>query len=702
MTKRFLFFLALALVFTLLYLGYDYYQFTQQRQALVLAKGEQTTASLRDQVNAILDRIAGEGEQLAQRLGQQDYSQAEIEALVKESALRIPEIQGVTACFEPYAFKDQQRLFCPYYNKGSQSYLYIDESYDYTVPGEGTTWYTSIRDDGASWVEPYYARAAKDWYVDYGIPFYYGSGPRKGQVRGTITMSFVCSGFKNLIHSMSLGKTGYGLITSRAGTFLAHPINDYVGTTHLDSLSDENTPADLREAYQQLLAGQSGFTRFYDANEDDQGLFFYDSIPASGWGIGLYFLQNDLLNDATQLNRRYLRLALILSLLFLCLLAIYYNKDYLDEGEIWRLSMVSSVLLLANIFLVAYLQHHTPQNSVNRKSPPIIDLMSLSSFVHQQELRAERLKAPSVRAVPTGIYLHRMEFEDSYNLNVGGQLWQKYPLELADEVEIGFQFPQLSPFAESSLIEERYRDTIAAKEDEAAYLLVGWEFRVTLRLNFQYANYPLDKRHINIEILPLNAQDHLLFVPDLASYSYTNPSRKSGLDHKIQFPGSEVLESYFNYSIETYATDFGYGQKSLYEDVPVLHFNIHLRRLLLNAFVTYLIPIFVSLIMMFILLYSCTKSQERQGIIESMAAFFFVLVFSHIDLRREIVTAELIYLEFFYFVTYLMVILSTYNLITYTKDKSAIFDFNDNQLFKALYFPFFLFLILVITWRKFY
>jgi len=44
--------------------------------------------------------------------------------------------------------------------------------------------------------------------------------------------------------------------------------------------------------------------------------------------------------------------------------------------------------------------------------------------------------------------------------------------------------------------------------------------------------------------------------------------------------------------------------------------------------------------MMFILVYSCGKTKERQGIIESMAAFFFVLIFSHIDIRKEIITAN--------------------------------------------------------------
>lgn len=146
-------------------------------------------------------------------------------------------------------------------------------------------------------------------------------------------------------------------------------------------------------------------------------------------------------------------------------------------------------------------------------------------------------------------------------------------------------------------------------------------------------------------------QDALLFTPDLQSYSYTNPARRPGLDNAIKIEGNSVLETYFTYSAKTFGTDFGLGVNGLFEDVPVLHFNIHLRRILLNAFVTSLIPIFVTLCFIYILIGACEKSNERQGIIESMAAFFFVLVFSHIDLRKEIVTDELIFMEYFYFIT---------------------------------------------------
>lgn len=702
MLKKILYALAIVLIIGVGYHIYDYFAYVSHRNSVVQQKGLETTAELRDQVDKVLLTIVEEGGRLAELFGSNNYTSEEVETMIKGSALSIPEIQGVTACFEPYSFSESQRLYCPYYNKGSQDYLYVGQSYDYTEIKPSTNWYTSVRDEGAKWVEPYFAQGAQDWYIDYGIPFYFNSGPNKGKVRGTITMSFICSGFKDLVHSLSIGKAGYGLITSSKGTFLSHPINEYIGTKTLEDAAQEGIPKELAKAFQQIGNGEVGQVSYVDKVVKDRALFFYDKISTADWGIGLLFYEDDLLGDHQILNRKYIKLSIIMSLLFACILAIYYNKDYLDEKEIWILSGVISLLILGNIFLVGYLQHTSIHSHISEESPPIIDLTSLGSFVNQQHIRSDKLKLERDIPIPTGIYIQRMEFEDSYNLNLGGTLWQKYPMSIVDSVSVGFTFPQMSPFAEASYIEESYRKDIQAKEGEDGYVLVGWEFRVTLRLNLKYADFPFDKRHINIEVVPIDQNDHLIFTPDLSSYSYTNPTQKSGLNKSIEISGSEVLESYFNYSLETYDADFGYGNKGLFEEVPVMHFNIYLRRILLNAFITYLIPIFVTLVMVFILLHACGKTEERQGIIESMAAFFFVLIFSHIDLRKEIVTADLIYMEYFYFLAYFMLVFATFNLITYSKDKSAIFDYNDNQLFKAAFFPIFLFALLVVTLFKFY
>ena len=61
--------------------------------------------------------------------------------------------------------------------------------------GPGTAWYTGVIENGPTWADPYYGAASEAWYVDYGVPFYYASGPKKGQIRGMLGFSLEVWGF---------------------------------------------------------------------------------------------------------------------------------------------------------------------------------------------------------------------------------------------------------------------------------------------------------------------------------------------------------------------------------------------------------------------------------------------------------------------------------------------------------------------------
>jgi len=155
---------------------------------------------------------------------------------------------------------------------------------------------------------------------------------------------------------------------------------------------------------------------------------------------------------------------------------------------------------LALIVLIGYLQHNSKEIQSQEETAPIVDVSALGKFTYDLDQRAEKRKVPKPTQVPTGIFINRMTFENSYDLSVGGKVWQKYPLDIVDDVEVGFDFPQMSPFAEASYIEEVNRDTVPSKEGEVGYLLVTWDIRVTLTLNLAYSDYPFDKRHLSLQI----------------------------------------------------------------------------------------------------------------------------------------------------------------------------------------------------------
>ena len=700
--KRIFYTLAVILLGLFVFQLIEYHTFKQKTEAQAMSKAADTTAAFKNEIESLLNRVKTEAKTLGESFGKNDFTVEEIKTIIRETSLGFDEIRGVTACYEPNSFNDETRLFCPYYNKSTGEYLFVEESYDYTIKGSGTAWYTNVVENGASWIDPYYGSGAQEWFIDYGVPFYYASGPKSGEVRGIIDFSLGAGDFKNIVHQLSVGKTAFSYITSKNGSFIAHPNADYVGTKNLSDAIAEETNEDVKQALTAMTQNAAGHFSYYDSENNSEAYFFYDTIDASGYAIGMGFLRNDLVNDQKQTHQRYIRLTLTLSFMIVILLLLYFGRDDLDYREIEVLSGIATLLLFANVFLIGYLQHGLKAEIMANESPPIVDNSSLEAYVAQQVARAETLKIEAPRPIPTGLYIERMEFADSYNVNLSGFIWQKYPLSLAEDVEIGFRLPQMSPFSEASYIEESYRETIAAKEGEEGYLLVGWDVRVTLLLNLEYKNYPFDKRHLDIKIQPMTLHDNLIVVPDLAGYSSTNRARNSGISPDVKMPGNEISETYFNFSSDNYETDFGFNRSGVSQNISVLHFNIHQKRKLLNAFVTYLIPIFVALSLIYILILACEKTEARQGIIESMAAFFFVLIFSHIDLRKDVVTADLMFMEYFYFITYAAIILSTFNLITYTKSTVSFFDYNNNQIFRVCYFPAFFMILLIVMLIKFY
>ena len=674
-----------------------------QNQAM-LSHSQETTQTIATELESLLKGVQTKADAMGETFGLREYSQDEIEDIIRKTSLANSEIRGVTVCYEPYAYEPETKLFCPYYSKASSKFLYIEDSYDYTILGSGTAWYTGVIEDGAKWAKPYYGAAAGDWFIDYGVPFYWTSGERKGQIRGIIDFTLSAEDFKNFVHELSVGKTGYEFLITREGDFVTHPISEYVGNENLSLMIAEESDSDLKTAYASMLNGESGFAEFYDEESDQNGIFNYKTLDVADYRIGITYFAENILGAPNQTSRRIVNIALVFSIFLVLLIAMIFGRDILDRTEIEQLSVITSTLLVGLVILIGTLQHSKSRDFKTDESPAIIDNSGLGSFVQKVERQADMLKRPLPVTVPTGIYIENLEFTDSYNVNVGGQVWMKYPPEMAadEDLDFGVRFPQTSPFAEASLLEEVHREIVPAQEGESGYLHIIWDFRVTLRLNLKYSDFPFDKRHLDIKLDPISMDDNIILIPDLTSYTNTNPARLPGVSKDIKLPGSEITKSYYNFALQDYATDFGYGTKSMFQKVPTLHFNMNLKRKLLNPFITYLVPIFVVLSLIYILILACEKTEARQGIIESMAAFFFVLIFSHIDLRKDVVTPDLIYIEYFYFATYLMIILSTANLIAYTKSQTSLFDFNDNQIFRTIYFPLFLSAILIISLWKFY
>ena len=77
--------------------------------------------------------------------------------------------------------------------------------------------------------------------------------------------------------------------------------------------------------------------------------------------------------------------------------------------------------------------------------------------------------------IPTGVMIQSLEFKGPYTLQMAGYVWQLYPLDRED-IDQGVVFPE----AETTNLSKVYE---AVQGDE---VLVGWNFKTTLREQFDY------------------------------------------------------------------------------------------------------------------------------------------------------------------------------------------------------------------------
>src|SRR5215208_123587 len=88
--------------------------------------------------------------------------------------------------------------------------------------------------------------------------------------------------------------------------------------------------------------------------------------------------------------------------------------------------------------------------------------------------------------IPTGVYIESMEFKGSYNVQVSGYIWQRYANDLPQGIQEGFVIPEANYL--------RFEEVDRARQGNEE--LITWSFKATLREQFDYERYPLDRQQI--------------------------------------------------------------------------------------------------------------------------------------------------------------------------------------------------------------
>jgi preprotein translocase subunit SecG len=152
--------------------------------------------------------------------------------------------------------------------------------------------------------------------------------------------------------------------------------------------------------------------------------------------------------------------------------------------------------------------------------------------------------------------------------------------------------------------------------------------------------------------------DNTILTPDLESYKQIYPTDIPGLDNHFHIKGWDVSGSYYSYSMESYLCNFGNPDIYGINKFPELIFNISISRKFIDILICKIVPLMVVLVLLFTILFVRVKSDGFNNII-GCSGLFFVLVLDHINLRENVLSEQIMYLEYCYFFSYILLLLIT-------------------------------------------
>jgi len=373
----------------------------------------------------------------------------------------------------------------------------------------------------------------------------------------------------------------------------------------------------------------------------------------------------------------------------------------------WRISAAVSAIL---IFVLINQWVH--MNAYEVESTQLVSEQAANDYLKANW--ENRPHGPATDAEPTikiktGIFIQSLQFFNSSEVNLTGYIWQRYKDGQHDDIkpgksEAGFILPeQVNTGSEPR---EMYRVHIGDEE------VIGWYFEATLRQPFDYYQYPFDHTTVWIRLWPKQFSRNIVLVPDFASYKSTGLSDIFGIEENIVLGTWERENTYFDYKLSSYDTNFGISDYIGQQGFPELHYNFVIKRKFENAFIVYLLPLFLVAMLLFAMLLTVSANDElsdrlgfnTSGFIGACSALFFVVMLAHIQLRQQFEGTGIVYIEYFYILMYALLVAATANTYLFSIRPARWRKFilyNDNIIPKVAYWPVVLGCLIIITWVVF-
>ncbi len=600
----------------------------------------------------------------------------------------------VGVAYKPFAYRSDVKLYAPYYTRIDNTIELNETQFNYTKPKYA--WYSNTLNKGANWGEPYFwsdTSLNSDPVVGFFTPFYNPNTQDKSP-RGIIYSEYSLTKILEVVQSLNLGRTGYGFIISETGTYLYHPNEEYFkAQANVFDITYQQQDEKLRELIVKALKGIPVEANLTDTVTGQNSWLFLRKTNLNGWVVGIVFIQDEIIPDSAVTRRKLIALSIayLWSAVFFSILLFQAYR-----GGVKRVSFVSfiiSLLFVVNIGFVWSLVLRARTYTATRNL--LLSDTGVRQLLAPQIQLSKELNQEPPLIVPTGVFIQSFDFTSPKDAFVTGYIWQAYEDGVHDELSRGFVLPDAIEDGDYE-VREDYRHKIDGVE------VIGWYFAYTFRMNFNFGYYPFDDKDLKIRILhqDFNNGDlnrRVILAPSFNSYAVINPRTTPGVDQEIVLGEWYLRDSFFEYIFKTYNTNFGVIDTVPKTNFPELQFTVILQRSFLGLFISKLGPMIVVLTLLFAVLLVSNREQTME-VLGACAGFVFIVILDQVTVREQIITKGIVYLEYFYFVVYLYIFLVAVNFILWTLNPNLpSIKYKDNFIFKALYWPTMLKVLLLTT-----
>lgn len=533
---------------------------------------------------------------------------------------------------------------------------------------------------GGVWVNPRLGS-----FSNTTLAFYSRAVVVDGEVKGVVLGTTAIDNLSSRADWSEITPHGYSFITAAANEVIAHPIGTFVESECRVGLENANCRGLGLE-----IPGYGNVEYFKDPITDQTAIYARSAVllkstqglPDLTWDYWIVDIEASAI-ERTTTRTLLLQLTGFATLASLCLVVTFAAVLAADSGKLaWILSSAFAVTLLLLVGWLWWVHHTGPPNDDARLLPtPFSDPEGDDND----------------NDVVVGVFVQSLEFTGPNVVAASGLVWQSGPPNLSAVKPI---FPE----ATSPPAMER----VWGGEGEPS---TGWQFTVTLRQEFNYGRFPLDREQIWLRVWPGGFTEPTTLLPDLDAYLIQAPLAKPGLVDDLVLEGWEVERSFFSVRRSPINTELGPLQappNQLKPGVSELYFVIDLRRNFVGPFVSQIIPLVAINLMLFAALLLAKPRRQRGvdapdtlGTLAYVAALFFSVIISHNDLRSRLEATELVFLENFYFTTYLLLLLVSVNSLIPGSTKLTTTDLVDrsNLWPKLAYWPTFAsFTLLATVW----